>query len=146
MKNPRSMILPRAMIAVQDILVNNLNNEDRLIVQTNAGAVRGRFTSYKNGNTGGYFSFQGIKYGKAPTGNRRFRAALPEEPWTGVRSAWREGASCPHRSMILENFIGNEDCLTLNVYTPLLPKADNKDDEKLPVMFWIHGGGSLAFR
>lgn len=129
------------MIVVQDILANSLRSEDRLVVQTQNGAVRGRFTPYKSGKSGGYYSFQGIKYGKAPTGSRRFRAALPEEPWTGVRLAWREGASCPHRNMILENFIGSEDCLYLNVYTPKLPKADDDDEEKLPVLFWIHGGG-----
>lgn len=32
--------------------------------------------------------------------------------------------------------LGNEDCLFLNVYVPW-PK---KDDQKLPVMFWVHGG------
>jgi len=33
--------------------------------------------------------------------------------------------------------LGQEDCLYLNVYTPNL-------NGKLPVMFWIHGGGFLA--
>jgi para-nitrobenzyl esterase len=32
----------------------------------------------------------------------------------------------------------NEDCLTLNVWTP-----DTGEDAKLPVMVWIHGGGYL---
>src|SRR5208282_6425761 len=31
----------------------------------------------------------------------------------------------------------SEDCLLLNVYAP----ADAKEKSKLPVMFWIHGGG-----
>ena len=103
------------------------------------GAIRGRFLNYKTGSSGGYFSFQGIRYGKAPIGNRRFRSALPETPWKGTRSVTREGSSCPHRNMILENFKGNEDCLFLNVYTPKLP--ENGINPKLPVMFWIHGGG-----
>lgn len=143
MKNPRSMIFPRAMIAMQDILANSLRSEDRLVVQTKSGALRGRFTQFKTGESGGYYSFQGIKYGKSPVGNRRFRAALPEDPWTGIRLAWREGPSCPHRNMILENFNGNEDCLYVNVYTPKLPKFENSSaSEKLPVLFWIHGGGN----
>ena len=39
--------------------------------------------------------------------------------------------------MIFQDGEGSEDCLFLNVYAP----ADAKADSKLPVMFWIHGGG-----
>ena len=38
--------------------------------------------------------------------------------------------------------IGQEDCLLLNVYVPET-SIDNPDD-KLPVMFWIHGGALTA--
>ena len=37
---------------------------------------------------------------------------------------------------------GQEDCLLLNVYVPETA-FDNLDD-KLPVMFWIHGGSLTA--
>lgn len=100
--------------------------------------MRGRYQFYKTGATRGYYSFQGIKYGKAPMGDRRFKAALPEEPWVGIRPAIREGTSCPHRNMILETYRGTEDCLFLNIYTPQL--VDSRRS-KLPVLFWIHGGG-----
>lgn len=132
------MLFPRAMNVVQDI-VRGIRQEERIIVNTKKGALRGRYMSYKTGISGGYYSFQGIKYGKAPIGNRRFKAPLPETSWKGVKPAVREGASCPHRNMILENFKGNEDCLFLNVYTPKLPDSDT--NSKLPVLFWIHGGG-----
>lgn len=127
----------RFMRVVQDF-VSGIRQEERVVVKTKNGAFGGRALSYKTGNVGGYFSFQGIKYGKAPIGDRRFKAALPEEPWTGIRLASREGPSCPHRNMILENYRGNEDCLYLNVYTPLLPQ--NGRNPKLPILFWIHGG------
>lgn len=138
MQSPRNMIFPRAMNVVQDI-VRGIRQEERVVIRTRNGALRGRYLPYKTGTSGGYFGFQGIRYGKAPVGNRRFKAPLPETSWKGIRPAVREGASCPHRNMILENFKGNEDCLFLNVYTPKLPDADSK--LKLPVLFWIHGGG-----
>ena len=37
---------------------------------------------------------------------------------------------------------GEEDCLFLNIYTPQNAITDdNAKNVKLPVMFWIHGGG-----
>ena len=121
---------------VVEEFVRGIRQEERVVIKTKNGAVRGRFQPYKTGAIGGYYSFQGIKYGKAPIGDRRFKAALPEDPWTGVRPAVREGTSCPHRNMILETFRGMEDCLYLNIYTPQLSSKKSK----LPVLFWIHGG------
>lgn len=37
--------------------------------------------------------------------------------------------------------IGVEDCLVVNVYVPGDVSARKNDDDLLPVMFWIHGGG-----
>lgn len=138
MQGSHSLIFPRAMNVVQDI-VRGIRKEERVVIATKNGALRGRFMAFKTGINGGYFGFQGIKYGKAPVGNRRFKAPLPETPWKGIKPALREGSSCPHRNMILDNFKGNEDCLYLNVYTPRLPDSESKP--KLPVLFWIHGGG-----
>lgn len=135
---------PRRFMRVVQEFVSGIRNEERVIVKTMKGSIRGRYQPHKTGSPGGYFSFQGIKYGKAPTGNRRFKAALPEEPWEGIRLALREGASCPHRNMILENFRGSEDCLFLNVYTPALP--ENENNPKLPVLFWIHGGEKVDLK
>lgn len=124
---------------VVEEFVRGIRQEERVVVKTRSGSLRGRFQFYKTGATGGYYSFQGIRYGKAPMGDRRFKAALPEDPWTGIRPAIREGNSCPHRNMILETYRGTEDCLFLNIYTPQTPVARKSD--KLPVLFWIHGGG-----
>lgn len=75
----------------------------------------------KGGGRGEIFAFKGIRYARPPVGDLRFKAPLPELPWKGIRSALREGSVCPHRSMILDNFKGHEDCLFLNVYAPDLP-------------------------
>ena len=42
--------------------------------------------------------------------------------------------------MVFEDSGPSEDCLFLNVYAP----AGAKGNSKLPVMFWIHGGGYTA--
>lgn len=41
-------------------------------------------------------------------------------------------------------FVGSEDCLYLNVYAPAVSAAElPRDDARLPVMVWIHGGANL---
>ncbi|KAJ4446947.1 hypothetical protein ANN_13649 [Periplaneta americana] len=71
----------------------------------------------------------------------------PPEPWTGVLDATKEGPDCMQRPLPPRpkspEVVGDEDCLYLNVYTPLLPE-DGEVAELLPVMFWIHGGGWVA--
>lgn len=130
---------PQRFMRVVQEFVRGIRQEERHVVKTKMGLLRGRYQAFKTGVKGGYYSFQGIRYGKAPSSDRRFRAALPEGPWNGIRTATREGASCPHRNMILDNFRGNEDCLFLNVYTPILPE-NNTNNPKLPILFYIHGG------
>jgi para-nitrobenzyl esterase len=58
-----------------------------------------------------------------------------------VRDATKFGGHCfqghIYNDMTFPDAGESEDCLYLNVYTP----ADAKSKSKLPVMFWIHGGG-----
>lgn len=44
-----------------------------------------------------------------------------------------------HKDLLTSQFIGSENCLHLNIFTPkITPNAD------LPVMIWIHGGGYVS--
>jgi para-nitrobenzyl esterase len=98
----------------------------------------------KNGKLEGYlenglFVFKGIPYAAPPLGDLRWMPPQPVKPWSGVRNAKEFGPIAPQTPMpagvIPQNLLPqSEDCLTLNIYTPGL------DNEKRPVMVWIHGG------
>lgn len=90
-------------------------------------------TKEKFGIFESYFSFKGIPYAKPPVGDLRFRNPVEHEGWQRVRDASKHGSSCTCKDFFEIEAEGEEDCLFLNVYSPDL-------DDKLPVMFWIHGG------
>ncbi|MFC3550542.1 carboxylesterase/lipase family protein [Lysobacter cavernae] len=98
---------------------------DSVIVRTRSGRVRGTLDR-------GVHVFKGLAYG-ADTAARRFRPAVPEAPWRGVRDAIAFGAAAP-QSKGKEAI--SEDCLFLNVWTPGLG-----DGGKRPILVYIHGGG-----
>jgi para-nitrobenzyl esterase len=90
----------------------------------------------------GIVAYKGIPYAAPPIGSGRWRAPGPALAWTGVRVADDYGPSCEQASaperVPFDSRAGtmSEDCLTLNVWTPLLRPA------ALPVMVWVHGGGN----
>jgi para-nitrobenzyl esterase len=89
------------------------------------------------------YSFKGIPYAAPPVGNLRWQPPQLELPWKGVKNATAFGARCMQAKifddMIFRDPGPSENCLTVNVWTSTLSKS-----AKLPVMFWIHGGGFAA--
>ena len=89
------------------------------------------------------FIYEDIPYAKPPVGILRWKA--PREMLSNELILPREDNFCIQRPSNLggavgeKSFVGNEDCLYLDVFTPTL-----KTNEKLPVMFWIHGGGNTS--
>jgi para-nitrobenzyl esterase len=92
----------------------------------------------------------GLPFAKPPTGDLRWRAPRPPEPWTGTREALAAGSPCAQFASPLGGVeapvgtvVGSEDCLYLNVYAPrFAANAVPKGDARMPVMLWIHGGGN----
>lgn len=108
--------------------------------------------------------FRDIPYAAPPIADLRWRAPQPPQPWSEVLdvSAYRpicwqvtDSGNSEFLTLLTEGsgmsgvgkwavntFAGfadmpvDEDCLTLNVVSPTRAAT-----EKLPVMFWIHGGG-----
>ena len=107
-----------------------------LIVSTESGKLRGEVRD-------GVATFKGIPYAAPPVGRRRWLAPQPIAPWSGVRTASGYGNDCaqlPLRGDASASAAArSENCLVLNVWRPATIPAG----QKLPVMFWIHGGGFL---
>lgn len=110
---------PRISRAVGDLAV------------TESGLVRG----VRSGDT---FAFKGIPFAAPPVGELRWRPPAPPLPWAGVRAAEAFGPKCPQLDAA-DAVVGDEDCLTLNVWTP----SESTPSSRLPVLFFIHGGGHV---
>jgi len=108
---------------------------DSLTVKTAQGKVQG-----KTINDGKVKAYLGLLYAAPPVGGLRWKAPETSAKWKDVRDATHYGARCiqvPSDDMIFQDSGPSEDCLYLNVFAP----AEAKAGSKLPVMFWIHGGG-----
>jgi hypothetical protein len=52
---------------------------------------------------------------------------IPVKPWTGVLNANQEGSPCVQIDCILFKIMGNEDCLKLNVFTPVVRNGESSE-------------------
>nr|XP_036215154.1 venom carboxylesterase-6-like isoform X2 [Bactrocera oleae] len=88
-----------------------------------------------------YEAFYGIPFAKPPIGELRFKNPLPVDPWKGKLMAKEPRTECIQYNQIpsIPTISGKEDCLYLNLYRP-----KERSTEKLPVLFYIHGGGLFS--
>src|SRR6266516_2425408 len=110
------------------------------IVETQYGKVQG----YKQGAIS---VWKGIPFAQPPTGELRFRAPTPPEPWMGVRDTTAFSPMAPQVRTMGASMVGaigaeravdqrpmSEDCLYLNIWSP------GAGHEMRPGMGYIHGG------
>ena len=93
----------------------------------------------------GLYVFRGIPYAEAPVDDLRWRAPRPFSS-NEIVDATRFKNECiqpeDNSSLFNRSFItGDEDCLYLNIYVP--KNSSEIEKNKLPVMFWIHGGSNI---
>jgi carboxylesterase type B len=98
------------------------------------GVIRGCEEKLPDGRW--FKRFSRIPYAHPPVADLRFRDPKKllkfQEP--EIDCTRENNFECYHSHMLNNEPIGSEDCLYLNVYVP------PKQKEKLPVMFYIHGG------
>ncbi|EFX83387.1 hypothetical protein DAPPUDRAFT_240264 [Daphnia pulex] len=80
-----------------------------------------------------FYAFRSVYYAEKPTPENRFLPPIPKAPYSmdEIQDATSNNAGCPQPGA------ANEDCLSVNVFTPQLP---SESTTSLPVMVWIHGG------
>uniref|UniRef100_A0A8B9BYQ9 Carboxylic ester hydrolase n=1 Tax=Anser brachyrhynchus TaxID=132585 RepID=A0A8B9BYQ9_9AVES len=152
MATEKNMLLSLILTAGITALVATGQKAEQPEVVTNYGSVRG-YQVKVNAAERSVNVFLGLPFAKPPVGPLRFSEPQPPEPWKGVRDAASYPPMCLQdkvRGQYFSDAITNrkekvrlqmsEDCLYLNVYTPV----STEEQEKLPVFVWIHGGG-LAF-
>ncbi|KZT27424.1 alpha beta-hydrolase [Neolentinus lepideus HHB14362 ss-1] len=108
-----------------------------------ATRTAGTLTGFRDKFT---FKFLGIKFAEAPAGENRFQPPIPLTVDNDTRrSALKYGTMCPQAPDPDNGYqlYTDEDCLQLNVFSPIVDLRQKKtgDSPKLPVMFFIHGGG-----
>lgn len=112
---------------------NDLSGHPLVSVKIDSGTIQGSINE-----AGTVASFRGIPYASPPVGSLRFQKPTPPATWSGIKETIKDGAGCPQQCKLPKVAcppVTDENCLYLNVFTPI-----KSSPNKLPIMFWIHGG------
>ena len=88
------------------------------VIATDKGSVEGAKLDASR-------AFLGIPYAAPPVGSMRWKPPADAQPWTGTKSAMAYGHECPQLDLTSGKPVADlvEDCLFLNVWTPLASPA-----------------------
>ncbi len=125
------------------------------IIKTSPDTVRSTNSGPVIGIEGeeGIHKWLGIPYADPPIEKLRWKAPRNVSSWDKVYEATSFASPCVQIQSSLTgaglakpgDIVGNEDCLYLNIYAPayIINSVPNENN-KLPVMVWIHGGGNTS--
>jgi para-nitrobenzyl esterase len=138
----RSVVFAGTVIAM--VLCLTRQAAAQTVVATNQGLVQGTISASGTSRT-----FLGIPYAAPPTGiGTRFTAPQPHAAWLGTPYGLTAGKKCIQASSGSTNLdtSSSEDCLYLNVVTPLGPGLTVPSNlavvVSIPGGFWMAGDGS----
>nr|XP_023025872.1 venom carboxylesterase-6-like [Leptinotarsa decemlineata] len=116
-----------------------------LQVSTKNGVVQGKQVYSDHGSS--YIGYYGIPYAAPPVKSLRFKAPQPVQRWTGVLDVTKMQSGCVETQL---RFIGDlfqthgtEDCLYINVYTPIRKDSgpiialDEPGTQAGVTLFWV---------
>eukprot|EP01116_Phalansterium_solitarium_P009362 TRINITY_DN23481_c0_g1_i1.p1 TRINITY_DN23481_c0_g1~~TRINITY_DN23481_c0_g1_i1.p1 ORF type:complete len:505 (+),score=136.16 TRINITY_DN23481_c0_g1_i1:37-1551(+) len=116
------------------LVVLGIAAAENVFVKTQNGVVKGFTTDATR-------QFLGIPFAQPPLAALRWTAPVPSQAWSGVYDATYYRSACMQVPNAQPNITHvSEDCLYLNVMTPL----NATPNSGLAVMFWIHGGSFLS--
>ena len=125
------------------------------IIKTSPDTVRSTNSGPVIGTEGeeGIHIWLGIPYAEPPIEKLRWKAPRNVSSWEKVYEAINFASPCVQIQSSLTggglakpgDIVGNEDCLYLNIYAPAYTiNSVPNENNKLPVMVWIHGGGNTS--
>ena len=139
---PPTSLDPKGEEAKQGDISSKLTPSTNAAIVTEDGPVKGfQFAGNEQAQPNEEL-FLGIPYAAPPVGKLRWMPPHPHAKWNVVLQANSFGNRCTQPDGN-GGVVGAEDCLTLNLYTPLGQKNQNKKSP-LPVMVWTHWGGLVT--
>lgn len=108
-------------------------------VETTIGKLIGQTNSHSH-------SFYSVPYAESPEGEFRFMPPRPKVKFDSMNVSLPQSISCYQKCSSDCGTNVQEDCLVMNIYVPNDVKledhaSDDSTANKIPVMFFIHGGG-----
>ncbi len=133
------------------------DDDDRSPVKV--GTAFGTVVGVDASHTTGTYAWKGVPYAKPPVGELRWKAPADPDRWHSPRPTKQFASACAQYGRIygpgannkydatigttLNQAVGQEDCLYLNIWRPATHHHDDDDDD-LPVIVFVHGGSNVS--